>query len=354
MPDSVPGVTFDDDGLCNLCRDYHPPRYLGEEKLSDIFSRARGKNREYDCIVPISGGRDSTYVLYLAKNKYDLKPLAVNYDNDFREKQAVINMHTACERLGVRFYEVQSKRRIARKIVREEIRFNLRRGLFAVSEILCGACAYGYRSAVYKTALKFRIPLIIWGSSDVESTPPSMMKAYEKIKQANDYRNRGSKFGHLFDITYIKLRYYQLLQRIEFHIPGNSFFGGGFPELKDGDIQEISLFDYLPWDRHQIKETIVEKAGWRKPQGKVSSWRSDCQIPPLINYCLHRLFGMSKSCIGYSNMINDNQMSREEALVQEEAVSGEFTEELRRLLEERIGLTRKETKIIEESMSASG
>jgi len=77
-------VTFDDSGLCTYCRHYTKPAVLGEEALLQIARGAKGKKAAYDCIVPISGGRDSCYVLYAAKRICGLNPLAVNFDHEFR------------------------------------------------------------------------------------------------------------------------------------------------------------------------------------------------------------------------------------------------------------------------------
>lgn len=348
MPDTVPGIEFNEDGLCSLCQSYEEPSYLGEDKLEEVFNVAKMAEGKYDCIVPLSGGRDSSFVLYFAKVRYNMNPLAVNYDNGFRAEQAITNMKNACSKLGADFLEVQSKRDIARKIVKNEIKFVMRRGLFSVSEVLCGACAYGYRSAVYRTAIKYNVPLIIWGSSHVESTPRSMMKSFQELKRREAEKYTRSKIFSLLDISYLRLRYYKLLQRIESHVPGNSIFSESFPVLHDKNIKEISLFDFLPWDREEIKETITRELGWQKPEDRVSSWRTDCVLPPFINYCLMNLFGCSKSCIGYCNMINNGQMTRELALQQEEQADKKFTDDLRDLLENTIGLSKDEVDKIKE------
>jgi len=119
--------------------------------------------------------------------------------------------------------------------------------------------------------------------------------------------------------TYLS-RFYSALQRIEFRVPGNSVLGGGSPVLCDPNIQEIRFFDYVPWDRERIKQTISEHLGWEKPGESVSSWRIDCVLHPLMNYCFIHLVGCSKDSIGYCKMINDGQMTRDEALEQEEAL----------------------------------
>jgi hypothetical protein len=124
--------------------------------------------------------------------------------------------------------------------------------------------------------------------------------------------------------------------------PGNPILSDRPVTLNDPAISEISLFDYLPWDRQQIKETIMSKLGWRKPEDHVSTWRTDCILHDMVAYCFVNPLGCSKACFGYSNMINSGQMTREEALAQEEAVSGTFSEPLARLLRDKIGLSRAE------------
>ncbi len=104
-PETYPGIQFYD-GICNFCLNYERQKPLGEKELRKILASSKGK--KYDCIVPLSGGRDSTFVLYMAKN-YGLNVLAVNYDNEFYSKQVQINMKNACKILGVDFISFRSK-----------------------------------------------------------------------------------------------------------------------------------------------------------------------------------------------------------------------------------------------------
>ena len=119
MTDTVPGITFDDQGLCSYCRDFKKETYIGKEKLDAIVADAKGKGQPYDCVVPLSGGRDSAYVLYLARKVYDLKVLAVNYNNEFQNPQALKNMQNACQRLAADFVSVRSRNSIARELMIE-------------------------------------------------------------------------------------------------------------------------------------------------------------------------------------------------------------------------------------------
>lgn len=346
MPETVPGITFDEEGICSYCRAYEEEKYLGKEALDEIVESARSENNKYDCIVGASGGRDSTYVLYVAKAIYNLKVLAVNYDNELRVEQATDNLVRACKKLDVDLLRVRSKRDIAEKIVRSEIRLNLPLGIKEILPVMCIACAYGYQSAVYRAAEKYKAPLIFWGESKAEATGDMEAKASRAAREAmGDGRGR-SKFKRFFNINYYKVRYYHLLQKLEFPVPGNSIFSG-VPTLKNKAIKEIRLFDYIEWDRRIIKETITKELDWVKPDDHVSTWRTDCELHPLLHYCFLNYLGCTKMCFGYTNMINSGKMTREEALLQEESFTPNFTEDVRDFLLNRIGLTQKEVAIIE-------
>jgi hypothetical protein len=346
LPETVPGISFNIHGVCCFCTDYQNLQYSNEEELQKLVGLIKKEDNEYDCIVPLSGGRDSTFVLYMAKAVYDLKVLAVNYDNEFRIDQALINMQNSCKALDVDFISVRSKRNVAQKIVLNAIRIALPQGLDEISQIFCFACAYGYRSVVWRAAEKYKVPLILWGSSNVEKSLD--------IKERMIVQTGISKPRKLFNIYYYKHEYYKLLQRLEFPVSGNSIFFRGIPTLKNKNIKEISFFDYVPWDRKKIKETIMKELGWRKPPNRASTWRIDCMLHDFLNCCFYYRFGCTKDCFGYFNMINSGQMNRAEALVQEGKMVKTITKNIRELLKNKIGLSEKEVLKIEAYQSDLG
>ena len=330
MPESIPGITFNKDGVCNFCADYQPQNYFGHEALDEVLSTIKNHKNKYDCIVPLSGGRDSSYVLYFARAILGLKVMAVNYDNEFRVDQALVNMETACKILDVDFVSYRSKRNIAHKIVLTGIRRVLPFGLNAIRKSLCSACVYGYRSVAYRAALKHNVPLIIWGETKNEAT----QDIEERTTQAFSTLMRRRL---LHSDTY-KVRYYKMLQRLEFSVPGNSLFSLSPVRFNNPDIKEIRLFDFIPWERKKIKQTLTKELFWEKPSDHISTWRIDCRLHPLMNYCFIKLLSCSKDCFGYCNMINSGQMSRDEALNQEELTLRINDKSLRDLLETEIGL----------------
>ena len=333
MPETVGGVTFNEEGVCNFCQSYQEPELFAREALDRIVSKVKSKNNAYDCIVPMSGGRDSTYVLYLAKKLLGLKVLAVNYDNEFRNDQAVVNMKKACGILDVDFFSIRSKRDIATKMVKHNM---LCSDLTRVLGV-CRACTYGYRSIVYSTAVQHKVPLILWGDSQLESTKKLEQKAKQMARQ------KQTRTPRFFNSDFYKYEYFFLLQRMEFPMPGK-ILPTRSTALKRKDIRQISVFDYIPWNRMTIKETITNELGWEKPAGSVSTWRTDCRLGAVVNYCFSKVYGCTKNCLGFCSMVRAGQMDREEALREEEQMLAivHKGEELKRLLRDRIGLSEKE------------
>ena len=304
------------------------------------MNEAKSKAKKYDCIVPVSGGRDSTFVLYVARAVYDLRVLAINYDNEFRTDQAAANLQKASKILNVDLLCVRSKRNIARQIVRSQIRLAMPLGLGAICNGMCVACTYGYKSAVYRAAEQFQVPLILWGESNGEATQGMQQVVEDAWRKGR--RVKHNKLKTLFGINYYLAQQYRLRQRLEFPIPGNSVLFDGTPTMKSEHTKEIRIFDYLPWDRKQIKNTITSELGWQKPPDRISTWRTDCKLVPFVNYCFIKRFGCSKSCFGYCKMINSGQMTRDEAVKQEEYAIATHADGIDRLLAEEVGLRKGE------------
>ena len=108
LDDNFPGISFDHHGICNYCRNYEKTeaRFHDKEKNRKRFEeitkivKRDGEGNEYDCIQGVSGGRDSTYCLYLLK-EYGLNPVAVHFDNNMNSKIAAENIKKVCKKLDV-------------------------------------------------------------------------------------------------------------------------------------------------------------------------------------------------------------------------------------------------------------
>ena len=330
--------------ICRECANYRSPVLKGINALKKEFE-AGGKSG-YDCMVAISGGRDSMYALYVAKNLLNLRTLAFNYNNEFVHEQAIANMETACRKLGVDFCSVVSKRNICRKIVADQLKIASPFGPEALSVHLCGPCNVGGFLAAKKTALKKRIPVIITGTSQEERLP-EYLKAGRPIPFTKKITGRSAPY-------FFRVQIRQFLQRLEFSTSLKEVFKPCFAPKNDtpgleaaADIRIVPLYDYIRWDRRKIVRTIEKELGWRKPEGMTSSWRFDCRLKDLINYLWYKRCGYPKVFFGYVQMIRSGTMTKKEALEQLSGTDwGEFTREMEDCLISDLNIGQKHIDII--------
>ena len=113
MDTSDPGIEFDERGICNRCREYEvllatttPPPQQRDALLAQLVEqiKSEGRNKEYDCVIGVSGGVDSTYTAYLVKRQLGLRPLAVHLDNGWDSELAVSNIEKCLKTLDIDLY----------------------------------------------------------------------------------------------------------------------------------------------------------------------------------------------------------------------------------------------------------
>jgi len=302
MPETAKGIKFDEKGLCQLCRGYKEFIPRGEQELRKEIEQYLNEKDEYNCIVPVSGGRDSAYALYYAKEVLGLKPLAVHNDNDFETETASKNLEEMTKRLNVPLIRMNSKEHITKKTVAEKFKMNSTFGSGLIVDQTCEACKYGFESAAYNNARKRGIKLIIWGDSKDESTEP-----YHKLIQ----HKVPTKLQRLLSpnvFSWFKFKRYFNMMKKE--------YGSNSP---DG-LKDIHLYDYIRWDRKVIVNTIQDKIGWSAPADSPTTWRVDCSLIPLVNYLTKKAYGVSKIELGFSNMVRSGKMDRDDALKQTEQI----------------------------------
>jgi glycerol dehydrogenase-like iron-containing ADH family enzyme len=99
LPDTTPGISFDNQGVCTYCHSYKSKTVMGESALLEILNEYRNKckNKEFDCMIGVGGGRDSTFLMWKLAHEYKMRVLAVHYDNPFSSEQATRNLESAAK-----------------------------------------------------------------------------------------------------------------------------------------------------------------------------------------------------------------------------------------------------------------
>ena len=162
LPETTPGIRFDDTGTCNFCSSYNSlfSDWEGvsrqkEEEFRRILFAARDLRRPYDCLIPLSGGKDSTYALYVASKIYGLNCLSVTFDNGFLSEQAKVNIRNATQITGTDHLVYHLDQEKALDIFKI---FLKKTGDF------CSACMRGINHSIESAVKQNRIPLLVKGS----------------------------------------------------------------------------------------------------------------------------------------------------------------------------------------------
>ena len=298
MDTSDPEISFDNSGLCNHCQRY-------DLMVKDIVSKAdkgerkdqlaaavdaikeRGRGKDYDCIMGLSGGVDSSYVAYMAK-KMGLRPLAVHFDSGWNSELAVNNIENIVKKLNIDLH--------THVVDWEEMR-DLQLAFFKASVANCDIPTdHAFPAILYREAAKHGIKYILSGSNyATEFILPSSW-GY----QSGDLR-------HLKDI------HKKFGSRRLKNYPTIGFFSQyvWYPYIRG--IKTFKLLNFIPYNKFEAKKIIINELGWRDYGGKhyESVFTRFFQ-----GYYLPTKFGYDKRRAHLSSLINSGQLSRDEALAE--------------------------------------
>jgi len=324
IPESFPGVTFDEDGICSLCRSHsNTRRRSDEEALLRLVESARSGSR-FDCVVPLSGGKDSTYILYLAVRELGLRVIAANHDQGYQSDMARANVRHACEALGVPLVTSSPDHEAGRLMLREMLHVSEILGCFTRT---CTDCEFMLRSLAISSAREHDVPFILWGSSSLESPDDADYDEYRHGRGGLEILS--SKLQRLRELALTPgqavalaphvLSYASLSARRRRSMGAplkyvvNPFGLVPFPEASPAIIH---FFDYADWDPHAATEVLERELGWRHPEGREA--RFDCRLYCFVEHRELELTGLTDSGAIASRLIREGRLTREQALAMEE------------------------------------
>ena len=356
LPDTYPGVTINDEGVCNHCIDYSPSESLslGKEMLIRKVN-AFTKAQKFDCVVPMSGGKDSCFILYYAVRELGLRPIAVSYDSGFQVAIAKENIRNACGILNVPFLHRESSEYNS-KMLGESLCISAKIGYMYK---YCGNCEAMIRMVAIQTAREVGAPMVFWGSSAMETFSPKVYEGYRKLGMEHGL-NLSSKLSQLVSkvkvlvrdpwkisrfpkkiypyIGYHAIRYniLSVLQRLKFGFPLRfALKPNSIPPFPGENPEFIHFFDYVPWNSLDNIRILEEEIDWKHPEGKIS--RFDCEIHSFANFHYLRSYGISHDGVNFSNFVRAGLMDRGEALIKEEQIKRSVIDECAALLQ-KIGM----------------
>ena len=322
MDTTDPDIEFDDAGVCDHCRDYHKMvkrRVVsGDEaqrRLKRIVRRIKrhGANKDYDCIIGVSGGVDSTYVAYKVK-QFGLRPLAVHLDNGWDSELAVENIRNVLELLNIDLYTYVLDWEEFR-----DLQLSFLRASTPDSEI---PTDHAIVSILRQMARKMQVRGIIMGIN--VRTESHLPRAWSQGH--NDWR------------------YIRSVHRQFGAIPLKTFPRTSLWELQLDRMsrrQWVNILDYVDYVKSDAMKILEGKLGWKYYGGKhyESIYTRFYQ-----GYILPKKFGYDKRKVHFSSLICSGEMTRGQALdsLRSETYPAELQVEDRIYVIKKLGLTEQE------------
>lgn len=295
MDTSVADITFDEQGICNYCKHYDERiqsdlyhHAEGQQQLDVLIGRIkkRGKGRPYDCVIGVSGGADSTYVAYIVRKQFDLRPLAVHVDNGWNAELAVDNIERTLRKLKIDLHTTVLNWEQFRGL-----QVSFLKSSIANAEI---PTDHAIVATLFHVANSHNIPYIITGSNIVtEAIMPSSWMA-----DATDWR-------------LIRSIHHQFGQGTLQNYPHVSMFNLAYFIILKG-IKFIPILNYVPYVKSDVKLLLQNELGWRDYGGK---HYESIYTRFFQSYLLPEKFHIDKRRAHFSNLILSSQITREEALL---------------------------------------
>lgn len=288
-----PAIEIDGEGICNHCRRYErllPERVFSgeaaEEALKDVVNtlKAAGRGKDYDCLIGVSGGVDSTYVAYLTK-KLGLRPLAVHVDNGWNSELAVKNIELTLQKLSIDLHtEVLDWREF------RDLQFSFIKASTPDMDI---PSDHAIAAVLWKQASKHGIKHIISGMNF--ATESTFVESWA--------------YGH-WDWRYIKGIHGRFGSVPLKTFPHYSIAGLAYYNFVRG-IRSISILNYVDYNKDGAMGILSSEIGWKYYGGK----HYESIFTRFIQgYVLPEKFGVDKRYGHLSDLVRAGQMSREQAL----------------------------------------
>lgn len=328
MDTSDTRIVFDENGVCDHCNDFinnvNPNWHTDERGRSELTSiitkiKKEGKGKDFDCILGLSGGVDSSYMLHVAVKEFGLRPLVFHVDGGWNSELAVHNIQMLVDKLGLDLY--------TEVINWEEMRdFQLAFFKSGVPHIDIPQ-DHAFVATLYNFAYKYNIKYILNGgniSTECVRNPMEYLYYGTDMTQIKDII---SQFGTLEMKTY----------------PFSSIFRHKFYLRYVKGLKVIRSLNYMPYIKADALKLLETEYGWKPyPQKHFESRFTKFYE----GYWLPERFGFDTRRVQYSSLILTGQMSREAALesLKAKAYNTETIEDEFNYIATKIGITSEELK----------
>jgi tRNA(Ile)-lysidine synthase TilS/MesJ len=309
LPDTVPGITLNSDGVCNLCVEEAASPDHGRAKpgegafLEALAPATRGSH--YDVLCLYSGGKDSTYMLYVLSKKLKLRVLAMTLDNWFLSPQTQTNIKNTLQRLeNVDHIYVRPSWATIRKFFQAGFTFEKGTPMGDKAYLMghaCYSCFGLIGTFAGQVAMQKKIRNIVLGATPGQMTQKSIGDLRLRYKSASDG----------FRGTILPLMK-EMARRDDAFKPFTQL--GLMKLIRVLRLRLLPLYDYVSYNEAHIYKTVEEELGWVRPRD-TDSCSTNCQLNALGIHVHRNLYNISPYVIPLAHDVRTGLMTREEALL---------------------------------------
>jgi len=312
-----PHILLDEDGICSGCRvvekradvDWEDRRSQLDDLLTEYKAIADERNNAYDCIIPVSGGKDSHYQTYLISEVYDMNPLLVTYNHTYNTRIGLRNIRNIVNQFGCDLLRYTSSRETVRKLTRYMLEKT-------------GDVTWHYHAGIMtfpiQTAVNYDIPLIVWGESGYRYkmgmyNTDDMVEFTQKERQEHDMR--GFEPEDILDDPQGQELGIEASDLAPFEYPSDS-------EIEEVGVRGIYLDNFMQWDAHHQTKQMIEECDFATyPRGLHQSNRTflnyseiDDAANGTHDYLRYLKFGYGRATDHAVREIRHGRMTREEGI----------------------------------------
>ena len=311
LPISMPFIEYDNDGICNYCKDYVFYTIKDINALKKIINNQVDKNEDPNCLMSLSGGRDSSFGLHFAVKELNLKPIAYTYDWGLVTDLARRNISRMCGHLGLEHVVISADINKKRKFVRQKVLSWLKEPKLGLIPLFqSGDKQYFY---YMKKVLKDNeLDFILYTENPLEKT------------------NFKSGFGGIFEGNNSKSRVYNMPLRKKIglglyffkeFILNPTYFNNSLFDTYSGYLSSFFirhdwtfLYEYYLWNETEVNNVLIDNYGWETAKDSSSTWRIGDGTAPFYNYIYYTVAGFTENDTLRSNQIREGFISRNQAL----------------------------------------
>jgi hypothetical protein len=322
LPETFPGISFDDEGVCNFCRAFKGRQHLEESKekyrrrFEELIAASR-RTGGYDCLMAYSGGKDSTYTLLELKRRYRLTPLAMTLDNGFVSPAAIANIRNVVEKLGIDHILFKPRFDMLQRIFRRgaESELYAPKTLERASTI-CTSCMGIVKFVTLRMAVESGIPFVVYGWSPGQAPI-----------EASIFKNNPSMIRSMQKVLLDPMRSV-VGEQVENYFLTEEHFA-----REDRFPHNISPLAFLDYDEERIIDEIG-KLGWKKPDDTDPN-STNCLLNAFGNMVHKERYRFHPYAFELAKLVREGYLDRGEAVTRLETVENE---EIVRLVRARLEL----------------